>query len=160
VAVNKQSKIMTMLLGRYLLIIVFLLFLPVACSERGEWTDEQIANARNVARALRLEQETVMMSNRVGPGAISPEDFRLIRDKLRSALEHAVAARDDVLDKIHRDLKPHWKEELIKGLRLRLSYLGSTSGEHQDEVNGDALLDKFRDWLKANTIRVPIPRSR
>ena len=66
-----------------------LLLLPIACSDG--WTDEQIANAQNVARAMKLEQEAVMISNRMGPGVISREDYRLVRDKLRAAVEHAVA---------------------------------------------------------------------
>ena len=65
-----------------------------------------------------------------------------------------------MLDKIHRDLKSHWKEEFLEGLRLRLLNLESELGDYQAELKGDALLDKFVDWLKANKIRVPIPRSR
>ena len=88
----------------------------------------------------------------------SGEDMRPILDKLRAALKQAVAARDDVLDKIHPNLKSHWKEEFVEGLRLRVSNL--ESGNYQAELKGDALLDKYGDWLATNKIRIPIPRSR
>ena len=54
-----------------------LLLLLVACGD--SWTDEQIANAQNVARAMKLEQEAVMISNRIGPGFDLPLSFSSTR---------------------------------------------------------------------------------
>jgi hypothetical protein len=76
---------------------------------------------------------------------------------MRSAYDHAAAAHDEVLDKIHPDLKRHWKEEFIEGLRLRIS--NWEKADMRAEIEGSALLDKFGDWYTTNKQNIRIPNE-
>lgn len=93
-------------------ISLLMLLLLSACSDYDTWTEEQRVNAQNVHRAMELRNDAVNISNRSGPGVIDREEFRQIRLKLREALEHAVAVHDDVLDKLHPELKAIGKTNL------------------------------------------------
>jgi hypothetical protein len=137
-----------------------LLLLATACSDSGGWTQEQRLNAQNVLLALNARNEASQLSNNLGAGSGPREQFNPIVAKMRTALECANAVNDDVLDKIHPELRRYWKDKFIEGLRLRLSNLESTGGNLQAEIRGSGLLDEFGDWFmnNKNQIRVPVPK--
>jgi hypothetical protein len=107
-----------------------------------------------------MRNEATRLSNNLGAGSGPREQLIPIVAKLRAALEYANAVNDDVLDKIHPELRRYWKDKFIEGIRLRLSYLESTGGTFQAEFRGQALLDEFGDWFmkNKNKILVPVPK--
>jgi hypothetical protein len=140
--------------------LMFLMMWLVSPSSAETWTQEQRINAENVIKALNSRNEAARQSNRLGPpgvaGIIDREKIQPILTNMRAAYDYATAVRDDVLDKINPDLKDHWKNEFIEGLRLRISNLEKADAEA--EFRGSVLLDKFGDWLDKNRRQIRIPQ--
>ena len=72
------------------------------------------------------------------------------------ALAEARLVRDDVLDKIHPELKNSYRLYFQKGAELRIS--AWTNGKTYDEIQGSALMDSWGDWFEKNRSNIKIPR--
>ncbi len=55
----------------------------------------------------------------------------------RQALTYAETVSDRVLDKVHPNIRSHWREELEQGLRERIKNF--ESGDVRAEIKGSAL---------------------
>jgi hypothetical protein len=145
---------------RFCFIVMTLIALPLvaACSKSNDWTEEQRQNAERVIRALEERNEATRLSNNVGPGPGERNKYIPIIAHMRQAYDHATVVEDEVLTKIHPDLKEHWKGEFIAGLRLRLSNLEGNTGDTAAEMRGSALLDAFGEWLNAHSKEIRIPK--
>jgi hypothetical protein len=133
---------------------------PVVDKPNDAWTQEQRLNVENFIKALNSRNEAARQSNQLGPpnvaGIIDRQKLQPILTNMRAAYNYATAVRADVLDKISPDLKEHWKNEFIEGLRLRISNLEKV--DLQAEIRGSALLDKFGDWFDKNRRQIRIPQ--
>ena len=145
----------------FLLALLLDLGIAKAWADSGEWTQDQRVNAQNFIDAVVAHNEAAQILNNGGAGSLmslmTAEEEKSLIAKLQEAYEHANAVRDDVLDKIHPDLKHYWKDKFTEGLRLELSNL-SGKGDVVAEVKGSALLDEFGDWLQANGAQIQIPK--
>jgi hypothetical protein len=142
-------------------LIALVLFFLTSCSDDGGWTQEQRLNAQNVLVALNEKIEATRLSNDLSPpgvpAVVSRRNYEPIFGKMRAAHAHATVVQDDVLDKIHPELRRHWREEFIEGLRLRIS--NWEKADMRAEIEGSALLDKFGDWYTKNNNNIRIPKK-
>jgi hypothetical protein len=140
--------------------LIFFMMWLVPLSAAETLTPEQKINAENVIKALNSRNEAARQSNRLGPpgvaGIIDREKIQPILMNMQAAYNYASGVRDDVLDKINPDLKDHWKNEFIEGLRLRISNLEKS--DLQAEFRGSDLLDKFGAWFDKNRTQIRIPK--
>ncbi|MBK1870160.1 hypothetical protein [Taklimakanibacter albus] len=134
------------------------LLLIAACSDNESWTQEQRSNARNILNAWNAFNEANRIQNDNGL-IVSREQIQPIIVNLRSAYEYAQVVQDDVLDKVHPELKQHWKREFIEGLRQRLQNLESGTGAVAAEIGGSIKLDQFGEWMMENKGEIKIPKA-
>ncbi len=128
-----------------------------ACSEEPSWTEEEKTNARYVALAFREAQQAIQISNSWPAfSQLSAEDLSGMVAHYENALEYAERVTDEVLDKIHPEIRGHWRGELEEGIRLRL--VNFQEKNIQAEFKGSALLDRFGDWWYANKPDIKVPK--
>ena len=118
---------------------------------------EERDNARHVVRALESAQAAVRISNKGTPyTTLSQGDLVEIRAYKKAALEDAKRVQDHVLDKIHPEIRTHFRDEFQRGLELQLRNL--TSGDVASEVRGSALVNRWADWFNSNRSQIKIPK--
>jgi len=100
----------------------------------------------------------VRAQNQLGSGIGSRDDLLPVIASFREALDYARSVDDDVLDKIHPEIKTRWRSELERGIELRLRNLESPTGDINAEFEGSSLLDRFGDWWDANKGEIRIPK--
>jgi hypothetical protein len=139
-------------------LVVLLIALALPACSREEWTREEVQNAGYILLAFREEQEATRIGNGGGAlTALSASDFEMMRSHLKKAYDYALLVEDGVLDKAHRELRQHWKEENVEGLRLCL--VNFDRGDATAEIEGQRLLDKFGDWWNAHKGEIRIPNE-
>ena len=74
----------------------------------------------------------------------------------QTARQYAETVTDEVLDKVHSEIRAHWRSEFQEGIRLRLINL--RHGDLEAEIKGSALLDRFGDWWNANKKDLRVPK--
>lgn len=87
---------------------------------------------------------------------MSTQDFGKKISLYQRAFDEANLVRDDVLDKIHPELKNNYRMYFQKGTELRIS--AWTNGKNYDEIQGSALMDSWGDWYEKNQSNIKIPR--
>ena len=145
---------------RVLLIVVVLLGVQTltACSDEPTFTEAEKTNARYITLAFREVQQAVRISNS-GPAfsLVSKEDGDRITMHYQNALKYAEIVTDDVLDKVHPEIREHWRGEMEEGVRLRLINFQEKNNP-QAEIRGSELLDRFGDWWNANKRDLKVPK--
>jgi hypothetical protein len=120
------------------------------------FTISERINAAHILIAFHEVQEAIRISDRTtGAGTMAPEDLKLMIENYESALFNARIVTDEVLDKVHPDMRSHWRDELEAGLQLRLTKF--QEGNIQAETEGSALLYRFGEWWNDNrgSMRAP-----
>ena len=137
------------------LVLLALIVVSVAsCVQR--WTQEEKENTDHFLKSLSLVIEAHSNSNKGSPGVTSKQDFEKILSLYRRAFSEANLVRDDVLDKIHPELKNNYRMYFQKGAELRIS--AWTNRKTYDEIQGSALMDSWGDWFEKNRRNIKIPR--
>src|SRR5882672_11197441 len=99
---------------------ITLMIAPVAsCGQ--QWTPEEKGNAQHFLNSLNLVIEAHSTSNKGVPGVIPRQEFERIFSSYQRALSEAKLVRDDVLEKIHPELKNNYRMYFQKGAELRVS---------------------------------------
>ncbi len=129
-----------------------------ACSDEPSFTETEKTNARYITLAFREAQQAVRVSNS-GPAfsLVSKEDGDRITMHYQNALKYAEIVTDDVLDKVHPEIREHWRGEMEEGMRLRLINFQEKNNP-QAEIRGSELLDRFGDWWNANKRDIKVPK--
>jgi hypothetical protein len=136
--------------------IVLLVLVLVGCGEQG-WTEAEKKNADYILLAFQEVQQAHRISNAQSPfTTMSPEDLKMMTLHFQNALQYAQLVRDDVLDKVHPEIRERWRNELQEGLELRLVHL--LERDNQAGFKGGALMDSFGDWWTANKGDIKIPK--
>jgi hypothetical protein len=128
-----------------------------ACSDEPTFTEAEKTNARYVTLTFREVQQAVRISNS-GPAfsQVSAEDSNRMAAHYEKALKYAGTVTDEVLDKVHPEIREHWRGEMEEGIRLRL--VNFQEGNVQAEIRGSELLDRFGDWWNANKPDIKVPK--
>ena len=128
-----------------------------ACSDEPTFTEAEKTNARYVALAFREAQQAVQISNSKPVfSMVSTEDRDRMTVHYQNALKYAETVTDEVLDKVHPEIRGHWRGEMEEGIRLRL--VNFQEGDAQAEIRGSELLDRFGDWWNANKPDIKVPK--
>lgn len=138
------------------IIVLFcsLLAVVVACSE---WSAEEKENSQNILRAFKEVQEATRISNSgLSFAPMPPANLERMIAHYEAALIYAITVEDKVLDKVHPEIRPHWRGEFEQGLHLRL--INFHERDTQAEIEGSALLDQFGDWWDVNKDDIKIPK--
>jgi len=128
-----------------------------ACSDEPTFTEAEKTNAQYVTLAFREVQQAIRISNS-GPAfsLVSAEDSNRMATHYEKALKYAGTVTDEVLDKVHPEIREHWRGEMEEGIRLRL--VNFQEGNVQAEIRGSELLDRFGDWWNANKPDIKVPK--
>ncbi len=87
---------------------------------------------------------------------MSGQDAKRMTTHYQKALFYAETVTNEVLDKIHPEIREHWRGDLEEGLLLRLRNF--QEGNVQAEIKGSAFLDRFADWWNANKSDIKVPK--
>ena len=137
--------------------LVLLSFMVVSVASCGQkWTQEEKENANHFLNSLSLVIEAHSNSNKGDPGEMSKRDFEQTLSLYRRALSEANLVRDEVLDKMHPELKSNFRMHFQKGAELRISAWANR--KTYDEIQGSALMDLWGDWFEKNRSNIKIPR--
>jgi hypothetical protein len=133
-----------------------------ACSENESWTQEERSNAQFILDAWNSANEANRIQNSIDADASNDQintQMMLVISNLRTAYEHGQAVHDNVLDKVHPEMRGHWKDEFLEGLRLRLLNLESKVGSLHLETSGSDKLDIYGEWMMENRNNIKIPKK-
>jgi hypothetical protein len=81
-------------------------------------------------------------------GSIAHSDYKKLEHHHNEALRHARNVSDAVLDKLHPELKQHYRNEFQKGVELMRSGMINEQSWAQDQMKGQLLLDQWKDWVQ------------
>ncbi len=138
-------------------IVGVLILLLAACSDEPTWSEQEKTNARYITLAFGESQQAIRISNsQPAVSAISKEDREGMTMHYQTARQYAETVTDEVLDKVHSEMRAHWRNEFQEGIRLRLINL--QHGDLEAEIKGSALLDRFGDWWNANKNDLRVPK--
>ncbi len=128
-----------------------------ACSDEPSFTEDEKTNAQYVALAFGEVQQAFRISNS-GPAfsQVSKEDRDRMTVHYQNALKYAETVTDEVLDKVHPEIREHWRGEMEEGIRLRL--INFQEGNVKAEIRGSEFLDRFGDWWNANKPDIKVPK--
>lgn len=77
-------------------------------------------------------------------GSVSQQDYQKILDQLQCALAESNQVSDSALDKLHPELKVHYRREFQPGLKALME--GFKEGDFQKQLSGQVSLDHWIDW--------------
>ncbi len=138
-------------------IVGVLILLLAACSDEPTWSEQEKTNARYITLAFGESQQAIRISNsQQAFSAMSTEVRESMTMHYQTARQYAETVTDGVLDKVHSEMRAHWRNEFQEGIRLRLIKL--QHGDLEAEIKGSALLDRFGDWWNANKKDLRVPK--
>ena len=136
--------------------VTFVLLVLAACSDEPSWTEVEKTNANYLTLAFEeIQQATRISNSQAAFSPMSKEDRVRMTMHYQNALRYAEIVTPEVSDKIHPEIREHWRDEMEKGVRLRLINL--LEGNVWAEIEGSALLDRFGDWWNANKSDIRVP---
>ncbi|MBI4556553.1 MAG: hypothetical protein HY706_03135 [Candidatus Hydrogenedentes bacterium] len=120
------------------------------------------AEHKHFRASLEYSQEATRILNRhlsaVAEGAasnISADEFELIVNTTRKALDEANQVSDEWLEKVHPELRQHYRDDFESGLHLQLTtYEEMDYGVPRvsDELARHAAEERWADWYNKNLI--------
>ena len=143
--------------ARMVLVLSVVLVVLVGCRHEPSFDESERRNAQGVVSAMSEVRAAVRLTNRSGAGIASEREIQQLRLHYARAYDLARDVEDPVLDKIHEDLREHWRDEFQEAARLMLKNL--TEGDLDAALKGPALHGKWIDWLNANRREMKIPCS-
>lgn len=124
------------------------------------WSKEEVVNSQHFLKADEARRKAIAISNSWESGSMSDpkqlEKSEEMRSLLSIALGHCEKIKDEVLDKIHPELKNHFRNELQKGLKLHLSYQNRETDDIAAEILGVSLMNQWIDWRNAHIKEIRI----
>ena len=144
--------------GRFLVLLLLGLTLT-ACSNKL-WTAAEKDELRHFTRSLHANSEAnAILDPFTGGepecriGSIPESQVVELKSFYRTALSHAESVSDGVLDKLHPDLRGHYRSEFQGGISLFLagleydSHVESRDDAVARQLKGQVLLDKWLGWI-------------
>lgn len=140
-----------------------IVLLVAACTRAPLWSDADRESAQHYVRSLEANDKAALIMRRGDPD--TPQfGVQEINKYQRTALHEAQLVSDSVLDKVHPELRAHFRSEYQKGLELILeSYeaAASTSSpplktQIERQASGVALLSQWKAWLEAHRSEIKI----
>ena len=132
---------------------VSVLFLVGSFGCKGQsWTEKERSELRQFTASLGENAQARELLYR-GPDPIAPEKVAISREDSNRIVVHMKAAltlsdhvSDNVLDKLHPELKFHYRQEFQAGVRAQLQ--GIEADDVRKQLQGQMLMDKWLDFVK------------
>ena len=122
-----------------------------------QWSESERNNIQHFVESTRLINEAHDIANSAtGGDSMSMTDFRQIVALYEQALAEAKLVTDPVLAKANPALPKAYRQYFQRGIELCLS--SWTKQQPSEDLHGDALLDKWGDWLEENRENIDLPR--
>jgi hypothetical protein len=135
-------------------LIAYLLVVLVAGCD-PQWSPGERDNLQHFVESIRLINEAHEIANSA-PTTVTMADFTKIVALYQQALAQARLVDDSVLAKASPELPNAYRRYFQKGIELCVS--SWTKQQPFEDFQGDALLDKWGDWLDKNKDDIDIPR--
>jgi hypothetical protein len=126
-------------------------------SASGKWTTAQKENVVHFVNSLNLLADAAVAGNELGPGVKSEQEVAPMIALYERALLESEAVSEEVLDKVHPQLRQMYRSKFQEGIKLRLH--GWKSISIQSEIDGSRLLDDWGEWYMANREKLVVPKS-
>jgi hypothetical protein len=124
-----------------------------------DWSVEDRENSEHLFLSIHADLESIRLSNeRTFPQLTQNVQQEILQLK-KNALQEARLVKDNVLNKVHPELRENFRKLYEKGLELRLLNLEQGGGNPDAENQGLVLHDKWADWFNANRDRINIPKK-
>lgn len=138
------------------------LLLLAACSPiRGNWTPQDLESAMHFYKSQRANKEylRIVRGGDFNRKFTYEESMELGRE-MRKALSEArqVAANPGFMDKIHPDMREHYRDEYIRSLELTLQNMDHPNYEIAELA--DRLYNSYVDWYLDHQKDIRIPKER
>jgi hypothetical protein len=117
------------------LVLLTLIVVSVAFCVQ-QWTQEEKENAEHFLKSLSLVIEAHSNSNKGGPGVMSTQDFGKNISLYQRAFDEENLVRDDVLDKIHPELKNNYR---LISVRTLIEQIQLISRKGLDVIGDDVV---------------------
>ncbi|ADU67101.1 hypothetical protein Selin_2386 [Desulfurispirillum indicum S5] len=140
---------------------ILLLALAFYSASFSSWSDEDKSNIIHFLNSLEANgQAHMLMTSRTSArGELSPTEIEQVLALRERALEQALLVEDRVLEKAHRDLPHHFRQDYQRGLEASIRNLkGVRSGSAQ--IQESHQLESWNHWISINKHEVRIPRVR
>ena len=127
----------------------------VGCDQ--QWSQNERDNIDHFLESTRLINEAHDIANSAVNGESMPmADFSKIVALYEQALAQTKLVTDPVLAKANPTLPKAYRQYFQRGIELCLS--SWTKQRPSEDLHGDALLDKWGDWLEENRHDIDLPR--
>jgi hypothetical protein len=129
-----------------------------SCKYYNTWSQEEIKNAQYLLQALNMRSEATKIINQDHVDyIITDSEETTLTHYLHFSLELATKTQDDILDKIHPELKDHFRNEFQKGMELQLSCLENETNDVSTAIKASLLQNQWVDWYNSHKKKMRIP---
>jgi hypothetical protein len=135
------------------LIAYFIIVFVGGCD--AQWSPSERDNLQHFVESIRLINEAHAIANSAAT-IVTRADFAKIVALYQQAFEQAKLVSDSVLAKANPELPNAYRRYFQKGIELCVS--SWTKQQPFEDFQGDALLDKWGDWLDDNHDHIDFPR--
>ena len=148
------------------IICSFLLFIPSVSYSFSlfgpSWSEEEKKEVCYFLRSYGTVRDTTALFNNWHQSNSTP-DFKLLISRHASVLKDSEMVSDRVLDKIHPNLKKHYRHELVESSNLAIKYYTNIlfKNKHiniQTTIKSSALHDKFGDFFQSKAKEFKMPK--
>jgi hypothetical protein len=137
--------------------LALLCLLALACgASEHDWSAEEIGNAEYVFTALHADRRASQIENLGEAGFDDRKEEEASLEFREKALQSARSVRDEVLDKLHPELRGHFRTEFERSQALFLE--ARREGRPSLENQAIALRNDFGDWWVRHGNQVKLPR--
>ncbi len=119
-------------------------------SGKTDLSESEKNNFRHVKNCLLTNEEANDILSKGNIRYISVEARDKVLNLKKSALQEAVIVNDDILEKIHPDMKNHFRNELQQSIEIDIKILESSVPNEQDANRTNELHTKWADWYNDN----------
>ena len=130
--------------------------LTLACgSAAPEWSAEEIGNAEYVYSALHSDARAAEIENLGDAGFDDAQEEEASLEHRQQALQDARRVRDEILERLHPALRPHFRDEFQRSQALFLQ--ARRDGDAALETEAIRLRNAWGDWWVRHDHEVAIP---
>lgn len=134
--------------------------LATGCEQEDPRLDERIAAAKSAApfyAAIEASNEATRLTNRYMSGDTPPDETELqeILQHTRAAIEHAAGLEDEVLERMHPDMREQFRNRYEASLARIADGIRNKDPDLMAE--GHWMLDQWAVWIEEHTDEIRFP---
>jgi hypothetical protein len=119
------------------------------------WSDTERQVVDNIALSYAEVQKAETILSSKTPETLTSEDLRSVVKAFERALSLAESIPDEILDKLHPDMKVQFRQIYQAGLLRMLT--GFRNGDQNSAREGAALYQSYSVWVSSHTDELSFP---